>query len=69
MVVTSTSSRSFALLCERPLSAKRFILGSGFLDCSIYSLRSKSCAGLFMRAEDRNHEEKTVLLEQSNEGA
>jgi len=63
MVETSVGSRSSVLLYERQRSAKRFTLGSILLGCSIISLRSKSCAGSFMRTADRNHEEKTALLE------
>jgi hypothetical protein len=67
MVVTSTGSRSFALLYERQLSVKRFIPGSVLFDCSLVSLRSKSCAGLLMRAPNRNPMEKAALLEWFNE--
>ncbi len=67
MVVTSTGSRSFALLYERQLSVKRFIPGSVLFDCPLVSLRSKSCAGLLMRAPNRNPMEKAALLEWFNE--
>jgi hypothetical protein len=67
MVVTSTGFRSSVLIYERQLSAKGFILGSVRLGCSVISLRSKSCAGLFMRTADRNPEEKATLLECFNE--
>ena len=52
---------------ERQLIAKRFIPGSALLVCSVVSLRSKSCAGLFMRMVDRNPMEKAALLEGFNE--
>jgi len=67
MVVTPTGFRFSVLLYERQLSAKGFILGSVLLGCSVISLRSKSCAGLFMRTADRDPEEKTALLEWANE--
>jgi hypothetical protein len=52
---------------QRQLIAKRFIPGSAPLDYSVVSLRSKFCAGLFMRTADRNPMEKAVLLERFNE--
>jgi len=67
MIVTSTGSRFSVLLYKRQLSAKRFILGSVLLGCSVISLRSKSCAGLFMRTADRDLAEKAALLEGFNE--
>jgi hypothetical protein len=67
MVVTSTGTRFYALIYERQLSVKRFILGSVLLGCSLVSLRSKSCAGLFMRTADRDPAEKAALLEWFNE--
>jgi len=69
MVVISTGFHSFVLLYERQLSGKRFILGYVLLGCSVNSLRSKSCAGLFMRMADRDPAEKAVLLECFNEEA
>jgi hypothetical protein len=67
MVVTSTGSRSIALLNERQLSVKRFIPSSVLLGCPLVSLHSKSCAGLLMRTPDRNPMEKAALLECFNE--
>jgi hypothetical protein len=69
MVVTSTGSRSIALLYKRQLSVKRFIPGSVLLGCPLVSLRSKSCAGLLIRTLDRNPMEKAALLECFNEEA
>ncbi len=63
MVVTPTDFRFSVLFYERQLSAKGFIPGSVLLGCYVISLRSKSCAGLFMRKTDRDPEEKTALLE------
>jgi len=67
MVVTSTGSRSLVLLCERQLSAKRFTLGPVLLDRSLISLRSKFCAGLFMRTAECESAGKATLLECFNE--
>ena len=67
MVVTSEGSRLFVSLYERQRSAKRFIPGSVLLVRSVVSLRSKSCAGLFMRTADHNPTEKAALLERFNE--
>jgi hypothetical protein len=53
------------LIYERPLSAKRFIRGS--VPLALVSLRSKSCAGLFMRTRIRDPMEKAALLECFNE--
>jgi hypothetical protein len=67
MVVTSTGSRSFVLLYERQRYAKRFILGPVLLDRSLVSLRSKFCAGLFMRTAECESAGKAPLLECFNE--
>jgi len=65
--MTSTDMRFSVLLYERQRYVKRFILASGQLNCSGIPIRSKSRAGLVMRAADRNREEKIALLEQANE--
>ena len=73
MVVTPTGSRPSVLFMylshsyESQLSARGFIPGSALPSRSLVFLRSKSCAGLSMRTEDRNPMEKATLLECFNE--